>query len=109
MKLALAAVEATDCAMDGTVSCAKRDEGRPARAGVEEEVTGAGSGAGAALAVGIAALAMVPGATVRATLGLETATSGLLTFTVVVFTESFNLSLTSTLLATSGAGAFSNA
>ena len=29
VKLDLAAVDATDCAMDGTVNCAKRDDGRP--------------------------------------------------------------------------------
>ena len=38
VKLDLAAVDATDCAMDGTVSCANREEGRPVRTGTPEGV-----------------------------------------------------------------------
>ena len=40
MKLALAAVDATDCAMDGTVNCARREDGRPERTGIPSAVIG---------------------------------------------------------------------
>ena len=42
VKLALAAVDATDCAMEGTVSCANREEGRPALGGTGATPTVAG-------------------------------------------------------------------
>ena len=47
----MAAVEATDCAIDGTVSWASRDDGRPERTGTPDEVI-TGSLAGALTGVG---------------------------------------------------------
>jgi len=91
VKLALAAVEATDWAMEGTVNWAKRDEGRPARAGTPDGsmATGAAGAATAASLVGKAALAKVPDFTV-CVLGFEATASAGLTL-AVVFTESFDL------------------
>ena len=91
MKLALAAVDATDCAMEGTVNCARREDGRPALAGIDAVATGMGSGT--ALADTAAAFATVPGVTECVTLGFDTA-SDLPAFAVIIFSESFTLSLT---------------
>lgn len=44
LKLAFAAVDAIDCAMDGTVSCARREDGRPDLVGTELTTAGAGAG-----------------------------------------------------------------
>lgn len=87
LKLALAAVEATDCAMEGTVSWASREEGRPARAGTDAAVTAMGV-AGAGLA-GMAGAASFSGVTGAITLGFAVTVSGFAVFTLVVFTESF--------------------
>jgi hypothetical protein len=83
----LAAVDATDCAMDGTVSCAKREDGRPDFTGMVF-VTGAGAGAG-----GVGAITCTGGLTfVSATTGGVLAEIGLdngftaATLVVAVFT-----------------------
>ena len=76
MKLPLAAVDATDCAIDGTVNCAKREDGRPALGGTDGVAVETGGGAAAVGLAGAAACAIVPGATLRAALGLDATTSG---------------------------------
>ena len=82
-KLALAAVEATDCAIEGTVNCASRDDGRPA-------LTGTDGAAGVANATGATgATEAFIGATTGAAGSLGAFTSGLAAFANVVFTESF--------------------
>lgn len=66
VKLDLAAVDATDCAIDGTVSCARRDDGRPVFCGTPDgPVTSVGSltGIGAATAAGLTALVSFSGLT----------------------------------------------
>lgn len=69
VKLDFAAVDATDCAMEGTVNWARREEGRPALAGTAAAVATAGAAtgeAGLAACVGagtvLAALAFAAGA-----------------------------------------------
>ncbi len=44
VKLALAPVDATDCAIEGTVSCTRREEGRPVRTGIPSSASVAGFG-----------------------------------------------------------------
>lgn len=97
LKLALAAVDATDCAMEGTVSWASREEGRPARAGTDAAVTAMGV-AGAGL-TGTAGVASFSGITGEITLGFAVTVSGLAVFALVVFTESFVCTLAAGLAA----------
>lgn len=87
LKLALAAVEATDCAMEGTVSWASREEGRPARAGTDAVATVMGvTGAGLAGTAGVASFSGIAG---EITFAFAVTVSGLAVFALVVFTESF--------------------
>lgn len=84
----MAAVDATDCAMEGTVSCASREDGRPALTGTDAVVAGIGATA-AGLAGNSFAFAIEPSVAERVVLGFAATTSGLLAFAVIVFTESF--------------------
>jgi hypothetical protein len=80
VKLALAAVEATDCAIDGTVNCANREEGRPALAGTDAVAIGAGAGSAGLMFAGAGA-----------PFALLVGVGALEAFAIVVFTESFAL------------------
>jgi hypothetical protein len=82
VKLALAAVEATDCAIDGTVNCANREEGRPALAGTDAFAIGAGAAKAGLMLVGAGV-----------TLALLAGAGAAVAFAIVDFTESFNLTL----------------
>jgi hypothetical protein len=80
VKLALAAVEATDCAIDGTVNCANLEEGRPALAGTDAFAIGAGAAKAGLMLVGAGV-----------TLALLAGAGAAVAFAIVVFTESFAL------------------
>ena len=101
VKLALAAVEATDCAMEGTVNCASREEGRPALTGTD--VAAVGTGAATCGLANTIVGTILTGATGTAALDLGAITLGFLDFATVAFTKFFTLTLVVGLTALTGA------
>jgi hypothetical protein len=82
-KLDLAAVDATDCAMEGTVTWARRDDGRPALAGAGATTGATGAGVTLDLAgVGETAVGIVTDLAAGLGAGLEAERGG--TFTVAL-------------------------